>query len=419
MGLELKNVTKKFKTIEGENVLFENLSITFPKQGLVVITGESGCGKSTLLQLIAGIDQEYEGEILFNQKNIKEIKDYRQQNISFVYQNYQLIDYLTVKENCLFYCHLKGIKVDLEKYQNLSEIFELQGMDNQKIKDLSGGQKQRVALMRALLCSSALILCDEPTGALDSDNRKKVYEILKKISRKHLVIIVSHDQESLKYSSYVLNFNHLKHHYHWNYQLYLRYETKKRKCGSLLKEMIKMMMKDQKKVMMMFVSQLYMILAITLIIGGLNGFQIYYQKQYTKTLNNNLVMIQKKDQNPFKEKEIKQLKGFQSFSINKKLNQNEVYVNNTFIEKYKKTKIAYILNQQRYELTVKGVLHDTYQEPIIYYGFHSLPDELAIQCIDLSTCLIYVKNKDFVENYINHLPMKHVLFMRNIKAILN
>ena len=171
MGLELKNVTKKFKTIEGENILFEDLSITFPKQGLVVITGESGCGKSTLLQLIAGIDQEYEGEILFNQKNIKEIKDYRQQNISFVYQNYQLIDYLTVKENCLFYCHLKGIKVDLEKYQYLSEIFELQGMDNQKIKDLSGGQKQRVALMRALLCSSALILCDEPTGALDNDNR--------------------------------------------------------------------------------------------------------------------------------------------------------------------------------------------------------------------------------------------------------
>ena len=423
MGLELKNVTKKFKTIEGENILFEDLSITFPKQGLVVITGESGCGKSTLLQLIAGIDQEYEGEILFNQKNIKEIKDYRQQNISFVYQNYQLIDYLTVKENCLFYCHLKGIKVDLEKYQYLSEIFELQGMDNQKIKDLSGGQKQRVALMRALLCSSALILCDEPTGALDNDNRKKVYEILKKISRKHLVIIVSHDQESLKYSSYVLDFNCLKHHYHWNYQLYLRYETKKRKCGSLLKEMIKMMMKDQKKAMMMFVSQLYMILAITLIISGLNGFQIYYQKQYTKTLNNNLVMIQKKDQNPFKEKEIKQLKGnylyrldmgkieglknFQSFSINKKLNQNEVYVNNTFIEKYKKTKIAYILNRQSYELTVKGVLHDTYQEPIIYYSFSSLPDELAIQCVDLSTGLIYVKNKDFLENYISHLPMKY------------
>lgn len=423
MGLELKNVTKKFRTIEGENILFEDLSITFPKQGLVVITGESGCGKSTLLQLIAGIDQEYEGEILFNQKNIKEIKDYRQQNISFVYQNYQLIDYLTVKENCLFYCRLKGIKVDLKKYQNLSEIFELQGMDNQKIKDLSGGQKQRVALMRALLCSSTLILCDEPTGALDSDNRKKVYEILKKASKKHLIIIVSHDQESLKYSSYVLDFNHLKHHYDWNYQLYLRYDSKKRKCGTLFKEMLKMIFKDQKKAMMMFVSQIYMVLAITLIISGLHGFQNYYQNQYTKTLNNNLVMIQMKNQNPFKEKEIKQLKGnyayhldmgkieglknFQSFSINKKLNQNEVYVNNTFIEKYKKTKISYILNQQSYEFTIKGVLKDTYQEPVIYYNFHSLPEELAIQCIDLSTCLVYVKNKDFVENYINHLPMKY------------
>ena len=423
MGLELKNVTKKFKTIEGENILFEDLSITFPKQGLVVITGESGCGKSTLLQLIAGIDQEYEGEILFNQKNIKEIKDYRQQNISFVYQNYQLIDYLTVKENCLFYCRLKGIKVDLEKYQNLSEIFELQGMDNQKIKDLSGGQKQRVALMRTLLCSSALILCDEPTGALDSDNRKKVYEILKKASKKHLIIIVSHDQECLKYSSYVLDFNHLKHHYDWNYQLYLRYDSKKRKCGTLFKEMLKMIFKDQKKAMMMFVSQIYMVLAITLIISGLHGFQNYYQNQYAKTLNNNLVMIQRKDQNPFKEKEIKQLKGnyayhldmgkieglknFQSFSINKKLNQNEIYVNNTFIEKYKKTKISYILNQQSYEFTIKGVLKDTYQEPVIYYNFRSLPEELAIQCIDLSTCLVYVKNKDFVENYINHLPMKY------------
>ena len=421
MGLELKNVTKKFKTIEGENILFEDLSITFPKQGLVVITGESGCGKSTLLQLIAGIDQEYEGEILFNQKNIKEIKDYRQQNISFVYQNYQLIDYLTVKENCLFYCHLKGIKVDLEKYQYLSEIFELQGMDNQKIKDLSGGQKQRVALMRALLCSSALILCDEPTGALDSDNRKKVYEILKKISRKHLVIIVSHDQESLKYSSYVLDFNCLKHHYHWNYQLYLRYETKKRKCGSLLKEMIKMMMKDQKKAMMMFVSQIYMVLAMTLIITGLEGFNGYYQKQYNQAINNNLVMIQKKNQEPFKEKEITKLKGkyqyhldigkieglknFQSFSINKKTKQNEVYVNHALITKIKQNKLIYKLNHHQYTLKIKGVIQDDYQEPVLYY--HSLSNAIALQCIDVSTCIVYVKNHKYMKDYLTHLSVQY------------
>ena len=131
MGLELKNVTKKFKTIEGERVIFENLNIHFPDYGLIAITGESGCGKSTLLQLIAGLDQDYEGKILFNQVKIEDIKDYRQLVISFVYQNYQLIDYLSVKDNCLFYCHLKGIKAVEKQLQELLEIFELNELVNQ------------------------------------------------------------------------------------------------------------------------------------------------------------------------------------------------------------------------------------------------------------------------------------------------
>ena len=173
MGLELKNVTKKFKTIEGERVIFENLNVHFPDYGLIAITGESGCGKSTLLQLIAGLDQDYEGKILFNQVKIEDIKDYRQLVISFVYQNYQLIDYLSVKDNCLFYCHLKGIKVVEKQLQELLEIFELNELVNQKVKNLSGGQKQRVSLIRALLCSSPIILCDEPTGALDKKSESK------------------------------------------------------------------------------------------------------------------------------------------------------------------------------------------------------------------------------------------------------
>ena len=90
------------------------------------------------------MDQDYEGKILFNQVKIEDIKDYRQLVISFVYQNYQLIDYLSVKDNCLFYCHLKGIKVVEKQLQELLEIFELNELVNQKVKNLSGGQKQRV-----------------------------------------------------------------------------------------------------------------------------------------------------------------------------------------------------------------------------------------------------------------------------------
>lgn len=421
MGLELKNVTKKFKTIEGERVIFENLNVHFPDYGLIAITGESGCGKSTLLQLIAGLDQDYEGKILFNQVKIEDIKDYRQLVISFVYQNYQLIDYLSVKDNCLFYCHLKGIKVVEKQLQELLEIFELNELVNQKVKNLSGGQKQRVSLIRALLCSSPIILCDEPTGALDEINRQKVYRFLKKASQRRLILIVSHDQKISKYTPYHLNFECLKHHYDWNHQLYSRYEIRKTKCGLLFKEMIQMILKDKKKWVMMFVSQIYMVLAMTLIITGLEGFNGYYQKQYNQAMNNNLVMIQKKNQEPFKEKEITKLKGkyqyhldigkieglknFQSFSINKKTKQNEVYVNHALITKIKQNKLIYKLNHHQYTLKIKGVIQDDYQEPVLYY--HSLSNEIALQCIDVSTCIVYVKNHKYMKDYLTHLSVQY------------
>ncbi len=421
MGLELKNVTKKFKTIEGERVIFENLNIHFPDYGLIAITGESGCGKSTLLQLIAGLDQDYEGKILFNQVKIEDIKDYRQLVISFVYQNYQLIDYLSVKDNCLFYCHLKGIKVVEKQLQELLEIFELNELVNQKVKNLSGGQKQRVSLIRALLCSSPIILCDEPTGALDEINRQKVYHFFKKASQRRLILIVSHDQKISKYTPYHLNFECLKHHYDWNHQLYSRYEIRKTKCGLLFKEMIQMILKDKKKWVMMFVSQIYMVLAMTLIITGLEGFNGYYQKQYNQAINNNLVMIQKKNQEPFKEKEITKLKGkyqyhldigkieglknFQSFSINKKTKQNEVYVNHALITKIKQNKLIYKLNHHQYTLKIKGVIQDDYQEPVLYY--HSLSNEIALQCIDVSTCIVYVKNHKYMKDYLTHLSVQY------------
>ena len=205
MGLELKNVTKKFKTIEGERVIFENLNIHFPDYGLIAITGESGCGKSTLLQLIAGLDQDYEGKILFNQVKIEDIKDYRQLVISFVYQNYQLIDYLSVKDNCLFYCHLKGIKVVEKQLQELLEIFELNELVNQKVKNLSGGQKQRVSLIRALLCSSPIILCDEPTGALDSKATDSLLTLFSQINKEgQTVLMVTHSTKAASHANRVL-----------------------------------------------------------------------------------------------------------------------------------------------------------------------------------------------------------------------
>ena len=118
----------------GSNQILKDISLMIKEGKITTIMGANGCGKSTLLQLIAGLDQDYEGKILFNQVKIEDIKDYRQLVISFVYQNYQLIDYLSVKDNCLFYCHLKGIKVVEKQLQELLEIFELNELVNQKVK---------------------------------------------------------------------------------------------------------------------------------------------------------------------------------------------------------------------------------------------------------------------------------------------
>ena len=207
MGLELKNVTKKFKTIEGERVIFENLNVHFPDYGLIAITGESGCGKSTLLQLIAGLDQDYEGKILFNQVKIEDIKDYRQLVISFVYQNYQLIDYLSVKDNCLFYCHLKGIKVVEKQLQELLEIFELNELVNQKVKNLSGGQKQRIAIARAILNDTKVIIFDEATSSLDNISQKVILQNIKPFLKNKVVIIVAHRLSTIKDADniYIMN----------------------------------------------------------------------------------------------------------------------------------------------------------------------------------------------------------------------
>lgn len=420
MGLELINVSKKLNNIDGDITLFSNLNISFPKKGMVVIVGESGCGKSTLLNMIAGLDKEYDGKILYNRQDINDFMNYRQLVISFIYQNYQLIDYLNVKDNCLFYCRLKGIKVSESDLDKVLDNLELIEYKNKIVNQLSGGQKQRVAIARAILCNSPLILCDEPTGALDLENRKLVYNILKKVSKRSLVLIVSHDRDIIDYSDYVIDFDNLKQDYCFNNELYLRTELKRYSLGKMYRFMFSMLVKEKKKILLMFISQIYMVLAITLIISGLNGFRIYFDKEYHHAVNRDLVMIQRKDQRYLTNKELKKLKGtyqyhldigkvegldsFNCFSLNKKMKENEVYVNEKFVEIIKSDTFTYNLAGNNYLLRIKGIVDDKYNEPILYYNPVSLNLEIGLNCIDLNVCLVYPKN---VTKYLNGLSNKY------------
>lgn len=420
MGLELINVSKKLNNIDGQITLFSNLSITFPERGMVVIVGESGCGKSTLLNMIDGLDKDYDGKIKFNNQDITYFNNYRQNVISFIYQNYQLIDYLDVKDNCLYYCRLKGIKVSDKEIDKILEDLELLEYKTKIVNELSGGQKQRVAIARAILCNCPLVLCDEPTGALDCENRQIVYKLLKRISKKSLVIVVSHDREVINYANYVVDFDDLKDNYMFNKQLYSRNNLRSYRLGKMYYFMMKMLVNEKKKIFLMFISQIYMVLVITLIISGLNGFRLYFQGEYNNAINRDLVMVQRKDQSYIKDKELKKLKGtyqyhldigkvegidsFNSFSLNKKMKENEIYVNKKFVETIKSDKVIYSLLDKDYVLKIKGIIDDKYDVPVLYYYPNSLNIEIALGCIDINVCLVYV---DDVTKYLNDLPNKY------------
>lgn len=201
--LELKNLKKSY-----DRLLFENLSITFPEKGLFFIVGENGCGKSTLFNIILGSEAADEGEVIFDNKILKkyDFLEFRRKNVNCIFQNYGLIDYYSIEQTLRIpLMNTKNVysKNDLKKFLNK---VHLNKNLNETVKNLSGGEKQRLAIARALLLDKNILLCDEPTGSLDSVNTREVFELLKEISQESLVICVCHDEECIKkYADYIFD----------------------------------------------------------------------------------------------------------------------------------------------------------------------------------------------------------------------
>lgn len=198
--LELKNVTKTYQTKSGEVYALNNVSLTFPENGMVFITGKSGCGKTTLLNVIGGLDGVSQGDISvlgksFSSFSPTEYDGYRNTFIGFIFQEYNLLPEFSVEKNIKIATEIQGRMPSQQEIDNLMESVEIKELRNRKINELSGGQRQRVAIARALLKNPRIIMADEPTGALDSKTGIQVLDTLKKLSKDRLVIIVSHDIE--------------------------------------------------------------------------------------------------------------------------------------------------------------------------------------------------------------------------------
>ena len=210
--LKLKDIKKTYVSGDEKVEALKGINIEFRKSEFVSILGQSGCGKTTLLNIIGGLDRYTSGDLIINGKSTKDFKDrdwdaYRNYSVGFVFQSYNLIGHQTVLSNVELALTISGIPKK-ERRKRAIEALEEVGLKEQihkKPNQLSGGQMQRVAIARALVNNPDIILADEPTGALDTKTSVKVMEILKKISKNKLIIMVTHNPElAEKYSSRII-----------------------------------------------------------------------------------------------------------------------------------------------------------------------------------------------------------------------
>ena len=210
--LRLEKITKEYITGDSKVEALKGISLQFRKSEFVSILGQSGCGKTTFLNIIGGLDKYTTGDLVINGKSTKEFKDrdwdaYRNHSVGFVFQSYNLIPHQNILSNVELALTLSGVSKK-ERRKKAVEALKQVGLGdqlNKKPNQLSGGQMQRVAIARALVNDPEIILADEPTGALDTKTSVQIMEILKKISKDRLIIMVTHNPDlAEKYSSRII-----------------------------------------------------------------------------------------------------------------------------------------------------------------------------------------------------------------------
>ena len=202
--LKIENLKKTYHDANDLTVL-DNLNLTVEQNEFIGIVGTSGCGKSTLLHIIGGVDKADSGRIFLDDNEIssydyKKMASYRRKQVSIIYQFYNLLPVLNVVDNIILPLKLDNRKVDRQYLDELLQLLQLNDKKDAYPSELSGGQQQRVAIARSLITRPKLLLADEPTGNLDSENSKIVVDYLKKIHHQNdiTIIMVTHDLELAK-----------------------------------------------------------------------------------------------------------------------------------------------------------------------------------------------------------------------------
>ena len=209
--LEVQSISKTYGSGEAAVHALKDVSFSVPKGEFVAVVGESGSGKSTLLNMIGALDTPTSGKVFIDGKDIFEMADskltvFRRRNIGFIFQSFNLIPELTVEQNIVFPVLLDYQKPDKKYLEEILTVLNLKERRDHLPSQLSGGQQQRVAIGRALITRPALILADEPTGNLDTQNSSEVIALLKEASKKYeqTIIMITHNRSIAKTADRVL-----------------------------------------------------------------------------------------------------------------------------------------------------------------------------------------------------------------------
>lgn len=199
--LEVNSICKTYGTGETAVYALKNVNFTMQKGEFVAVVGESGSGKSTLLNMIGALDVPTSGNVIIDGKNIFTMKEeeltiFRRRNIGFIFQSFNLIPELNVEQNIIFPILLDYQKPDKKYLEEILDVLNLKERRHHIPRQLSGGQQQRVAIGRALMTHPMLILADEPTGNLDTQNSNEVISLLKKASKiyEQTIIMITHNR---------------------------------------------------------------------------------------------------------------------------------------------------------------------------------------------------------------------------------
>ena len=202
MNIEAKNLSKIYGDGENRVVALDHANLEIVSSDFISIMGPSGSGKSTLLHLLSGLDKPSSGSLTYNGKDIysysdKELSAFRRKRIGFIFQQFNLLPVLTAKENIIMPLLLDKQKPDEAYLKQLTELLGIQGRLEHLPHELSGGQQQRVAIARAMVNEPALILADEPTGALDSQTSRTVMDLFHEMHNIYhkTIVLITHNPE--------------------------------------------------------------------------------------------------------------------------------------------------------------------------------------------------------------------------------